>query len=229
MRLDSLDNDQIRGLCFDVDGTLRDTDDQLEDQIYHRIRWLGKAIPEQKLKTFSRKIVMAVEDPGNFLLTSLDFLGIDDRLATIGAFINDLGLMKPRTHTLVPGTIETLHALKHHFPMAIVSARNQLGTQSFLDRFELNEFFVCVVHGQTCRHTKPYPDPVLYAARQMGIPAQACVMIGDTRVDVRAGKAAGSQTVAVLSGFGERDELEKAGANLILSSIADLPDVLLNA
>ena len=228
MRADTLNIDQIRGLCFDVDGTLRDTDDQLEDQIFHWIRWLGKAIPEQKLKSFTRKLVMAIEDPGNFLLTALDFLGIDDHLATTGTFINDLGLMKPRNHSLVPGTLETLRALKPHFQMAIVSARNQLVTQSFLDYFGLNEFFVCVVHGQSCRHTKPYPEPVLYAARQMGIDPQACIMIGDTRVDVRAGKAAGAQTVAVLSGFGERDELEKSGANLILSSIAGLPAILLN-
>ena len=48
-------------------------------------------------------------------------------------------------------------------------------------------------------------------------------MVGDTSVDIVAGKAAGSQTIAVLSGFGEEEELKALGANLILSSVAEIP------
>jgi phosphoglycolate phosphatase len=51
--------------------------------------------------------------------------------------------------------------------------------------------------------------------------------VGDTVVDVRSGHTAGTQTIGVLSGFGEREELMKAGADLILDSIVDLPAVLL--
>jgi phosphoglycolate phosphatase len=53
-------------------------------------------------------------------------------------------------------------------------------------------------------------------------------MIGDTTVDIRAGVNAGAQTVGVLSGFGHEKELVKAGADIILDSVADLPDVLLS-
>jgi len=52
-------------------------------------------------------------------------------------------------------------------------------------------------------------------------------MVGDTTVDIRAGVAAGAQTVGVLCGFGERGELERAGADLILESTTELADVLL--
>ena len=60
----------------------------------------------------------------------------------------------------------------------------------------------------------------------MGVPAQACLMIGDTTVDILAAKAAGAQSVGVLCGFGERDELERIGADLILDTTAVLPQVL---
>jgi phosphoglycolate phosphatase-like HAD superfamily hydrolase len=53
-------------------------------------------------------------------------------------------------------------------------------------------------------------------------------MVGDTTVDIRAGVAAGTQTVGVLCGFGERHELERAKANLILESTTELADVLLS-
>lgn len=53
-------------------------------------------------------------------------------------------------------------------------------------------------------------------------------MVGDTTVDIRAGRAAGAQTVGVLSGFGERQELEEAGADVILERALDLADLLLD-
>ena len=52
-------------------------------------------------------------------------------------------------------------------------------------------------------------------------------MIGDTTVDMRAGKAAGAQTVGVLCGFGEEDELRQLGADLILNSTSDLPELFM--
>jgi phosphoglycolate phosphatase len=50
-------------------------------------------------------------------------------------------------------------------------------------------------------------------------------MIGDTTVDMRAGKSAGAQTVGVLCGFGEEAELRKLGADLILKSTSDLTKI----
>jgi phosphoglycolate phosphatase len=47
-------------------------------------------------------------------------------------------------------------------------------------------------------------------------------MVGDTAVDVKSARRAGAWSVAVLCGFGERKELERAGAHLILDSTADL-------
>ena len=88
-------------------------------------------------------------------------------------------------------------------------------------------YFKVVVTGQTCRHTKPYPDPILWAASQIGVSTGACLMVGDTVVDIQSGKKAGTQTVGVLCGFGERQELERAGADLILDKTTDLSGILL--
>ena len=55
---------------------------------------------------------------------------------------------------------------------------------------------------------------------------EACLMVGDTTVDIRAGRAAGAQTVGVLCGFGEADELRKHGADLILPFPSELVHVL---
>jgi len=111
--------------------------------------------------------------------------------------------------------------------MAVVSARDERSTLRFLDQLDLTPLFQVIVTAQTANHTKPYPDPVLFAARAMDVPAENCLMIGDTTVDIRAGKAAGAQTVGVLCGFGEEGELRRVGADLILPSTAGLADVLI--
>jgi phosphoglycolate phosphatase-like HAD superfamily hydrolase len=59
----------------------------------------------------------------------------------------------------------------------------------------------------------------------MGVRPQECLMIGDTTVDIRAGKAAGAQAVGVLCGFGEEAELRQLGADQILRSTSDLPEL----
>jgi phosphoglycolate phosphatase-like HAD superfamily hydrolase len=96
----------------------------------------------------------------------------------------------------------------------------------FLNQFNLAPYFKCIATDQTCEHTKPFPDPIFWAAKEMGTPPDACLMVGDTTVDIRAGKAAGAQTVGVLCGFGEEGELRKYGADMILTSPAELVQVL---
>ena len=61
----------------------------------------------------------------------------------------------------------------------------------------------------------------------MGVEPAECLMIGDTTVDMRAGKSAGAQTVGVLCGFGEEDELWHKGADVILKSTPELANLLL--
>ena len=56
---------------------------------------------------------------------------------------------------------------------------------------------------------KPHPEPLLFAAKAMGVDPAACLMIGDTTIDIRTGVAAGAQTVGVLCGFGTEDELRE--------------------
>jgi len=130
---------------------------------------------------------------------------------------------------LVPGVDDMLAALHGRYPMAVVSARDEESTLRFLEQFNLTAYFEVIVTALSAEHTKPYPDPVLFAAQRMGVEARHCLMIGDTTVDIRAGKKAGAQTVGVLCGFGEAYELSRLGADLILASTPELKDLLLPA
>lgn len=224
----ALDITRIRGLCFDVDGTLSDTDDQFVQRIAGLLRPVRFVFQGGDPRPFARRFVMATESPGNFIFGLPDRFNFDHQLASIGDLVYRMGLGgHPRPFLLIPGVKQLLHQLKPHFPIAIVTARGQRGTQTFINQFELSHYFNCIATAQTCRYTKPHPDPILWAASEMGIRADECLMVGDTTVDILAGKSAGAQTVGVLCGFGEEDELRRCGADLILPSTNQLSDFLL--
>ena len=218
-----LDTQRIQALCFDVDGTLSDTDD-----IYARkvARYLPRFLfrnPERA----ARRFVMWAEAPGNTLIGLPDIVGLDDELLRLWEWLNRHRPRPMKHFMMVPGIKEMLERLHGKYPMSVVSARDDKSTRAFLDQFELTGYFQEIVTAITAEHTKPYPDPILYAAEKMGVSPEKCLMIGDTTVDMRAGQAAGTQTVGVLCGFGERKELERRGADLILENTAELVDILL--
>jgi phosphoglycolate phosphatase-like HAD superfamily hydrolase len=119
-----------------------------------------------------------------------------------------------------------LKLMQGRYRMAVVSARDEKSTMRFLTQFDLGKYFDPIVTGLSAPHTKPYPDPILLAAQKMGVQPQECLMIGDTTVDMRAGKAAGAQTLGVLCGFGEEPELQQLGADLILKSTSEVAGLL---
>ncbi|MFM8321075.1 MAG: HAD family hydrolase [Chloroflexota bacterium] len=222
--------ERIQAICFDVDGTLRDTDDQWVARVSGLLRPLGFMFPGRRTEAAARRAVMLIEDPGNLALYLADRAGLDNlaaaalsRLRARLARRRRLGLPPVPPPGIIPGVDEMLARLQGRFPLAIVSARGEHATRLFLDGNRLTPFFAAIATGQTTRYTKPFPDPLLWAASQLGVPPSACLMVGDTTVDIRAGRAAGAQTVGVLCGFGERSELLRAGADALLLSTADLP------
>jgi phosphoglycolate phosphatase-like HAD superfamily hydrolase len=224
----TLDISRIRALCFDVDGTLSDTDDLWIQKFTKVMQPFSLLFPGHQVEPAARWLVMTLETPGNFLYHLLDRFSIDDQIARLFNYLarHNVG-RRPKSMLIIPNVKETILRLAGHFPMAIVSARDSSTTFNFLEQFDLKTHFDCVATAQTCRYTKPFPDPILWAAREMNVSPQECLMVGDTAVDIRAGKAAGAQTVGVLCGFGREDELRLAGADLILLSTADLSGILL--
>jgi len=219
----SIDISQIKILCFDVDGTLSDTDNQFVERITGWLQPMSVLFPQFDPRTFARRVVMSLETPGNYLYGIPDRLGIDDEIAALADFIYRLGLGKTtKPFKIIPGIRGMLESLQPHYPLAIVSARGERSTNTFLNQFHITPFFRYIATAQTCKHTKPYPDPILWVADQLNRPPSSCLMVGDTRVDILAAKAAGAQSVGVLCGFGEEQELLDSGADLILRRTPDL-------
>lgn len=213
---------KIKALCFDVDGTLSNTDDLYAQKV-------SKFIPKFLFKDpehAARRFVMWIESPGNALLSLADALHLDDEMVAVINWLSRRRKLSSKKFLLIPGVDDMLEQLHGRYPMSIVSARDEKGTMTFLEQFGLTKYFDAIVTGLSARHTKPYPDPVLLAAQKMNVAPENCLMIGDTTVDIRAGKSAGAQTVGVLCGFGEEPELRHFGADEIVEDTTKLLELL---
>jgi phosphoglycolate phosphatase-like HAD superfamily hydrolase len=216
-----LPTDQIEAILFDLDGTLLDTDNQAVAKLAKRLRpFFG-----QRAHATARRLLMKAESPGNALITLLDMVGLDEPLMT---FTNRLrrrrGVYPAHQFELIPGVEAMIMALKQAgYKLGIVTTRSRYHIDRFLVQFpEIGNVMDASCGLQDTRRLKPHPTPVLLAAKRLGVPPERCLMVGDTTVDVTSARRAGSWSAAVLCGFGEKDELEQAGAHIVLESTADL-------
>lgn len=222
-----IDFSRVRAICFDVDGTLSDTDDLWVNNIHRLLQPVRFIFPQRDPRPFSRRLIMSFETPMNLVYHWLDHLDLDDNAIRMTAFASRISMRQKAARTwIIPRVSETLLALHARFPLAVVSARDEHGTLNFLSQHNLHDYFKAIATSQTCRYTKPFPDPILWAAEKMDVSPTQCLMVGDTTVDIRAGKAAGAQTVGVLCGFGSETELRRAGADLIVASPVELLNII---
>ncbi len=223
-----LDKSKIKAIIFDVDGTLRDTDDEMVRSIELFLLKFEFFISSKKAQMAARSIVMSMENPAQIILHYADKWGWDKFIHQIIQGIR--WLLKPFKNTQSFQTIEGVKAmiaeLSQHYPLAVASAGDEQTVKAFLAHAGIAPYFKCVATALTCPHTKPFADPLVWAALQMGVDIENCIMVGDTTVDLMAGNNAKTQTVAVLCGFGEREELAALNPNLILTTTADLAEVL---
>lgn len=80
-----------------------------------------------------------------------------------------------------------------------------------------------LVCGDTTPHSKPHPEPLLEAARRLGLAPADCVYVGDDRRDVDAGRAAGMRTIVAAWGYlGAGEPPEAWAADAIIAAPSDL-------
>ena len=108
-------------------------------------------------------------------------------------------------------------------PWGIVTNKAMRFTAPLVDGLGLSQRAKVVIAGDTTPHAKPHPEPLLEAARRIGVAPQACVYIGDDHRDMVAGRAAGMATLAAAWGYlGQGEPIDAWGADHVLSAPARL-------
>lgn len=224
----SLDIARIQAVLFDIDGTLADTDDDYTDRLIHLLERIPFLSSRREPHDLAREIITRTETPANFIKAWLDRLYIDEAIGSISDhWHRQRGGDHHNQLTLLDGISDMLDRLKGRYPLAVVTARERRSSLSFLKYYNLSHYFECVVTARSTLRSKPHPAPILHAARLLNVPVENCVMIGDTTVDMRSSRAAGSQSIGVLCGFGQQEELLRSGAAILLENTHEVADLLM--
>lgn len=188
----------IAGVLFDLDGTLIDSAPDLAGAINrvradHGLAPMPLADLRPHVGSGARGMVGAAfgvkpGDPGYKPL----------RDAFLAYYEN--GLL--RATAMFSGVDELLRALEGDgIPWGIVTNKHTRYTRPIVAGLGLAPRAAVVVCGDTTPHSKPHPDPLLYAARALSLPPAAVVYVGDDLRDAQAARAAGMPMIAAAWGY----------------------------
>lgn len=113
----------------------------------------------------------------------------------------------------LPGAKETIERLKKiPVPVGLASASLRQWVDATLKGIGLAGEFETTVSASEVEHAKPAPDMYLLAAEKLGVPAEECVAVEDTRSGVRSAKGAGMYVIQVRASSTALPPIDEADA-----------------
>jgi phosphoglycolate phosphatase len=211
----------FRGLLFDLDGTLIDSRADIVTSVNLMLDELGYVpLPAVQVITFVGEGMRLLIERA--LRASL----AQEPEESLVSHALEMYRGKYREHLLdqthvYPEVYETLEALAH-LPKAVVTNKPHEFTVTILEALDLQKYFRAVIGGDSLPERKPAPAPLLEAARLCEVAPIDCLMIGDTKVDMEAGKAARMKTCGFIGGFRGERELIEANADFLIERFGEL-------
>lgn len=209
---------KVKGILLDLDGTIVDSREAYSEAMKIALEKMGqKATDNKKVTEIPKRL-----EQGLPIDDVINGANVKEFLAFYLKAYYEATTTKAKP---MPCIKETLEKLSRKAKLAVVTMRHVPKSKVVeeLDRFGLAEYISNVVTALDTRYPKPSPEALMKCSNQMGLETYECAIVGDSIVDVRAGKAAGAKTVAVLSGIFTRRELETEKPDLILENVKKLP------
>ncbi len=129
--------------------------------------------------------------------------------------------------TLYPGVKETLeYFTKKNKKLAVsTTARLEMAVR-ILKGLGIINYFEVIIGEEMLQHVKPDPESLFLITEQLKIDPKNAVMIGDTYMDLEAGKSAGMHIIGILHGVDSKEDLEAVGPDAIIKNISELQTIL---
>ena len=219
---------EVETIMLDLDGTIIDS-----VGIYYEI--VKVTLRELNLPQVSTAQIRQANRDGRFLWEKLfpaDMFGDQDHLQdeawAIARRISP-EMFKQRV-TLLPGAEDSLRkAAACGLKLAVVTSTPQQNMPAKLEPLQAAGVFDLLQEIITADDTelrKPSADPLLECCRRLAVDPGGAVYIGDTLIDIQAGKAAGTGTIGVLTGFDTCAMMQEEKPDAIISSLSELSEVI---
>jgi 2-phosphoglycolate phosphatase len=218
----------VDAVIFDLDGTLIDS-----IEIYFKI--VDIVFERLKLPPVSREAILEAVKDGDFDWECVLPDDVKDRKdEIISDAVEIISEIYPRMFgkdlKLIQGADRVLKTIScDGLRIGLVTSTPQQGMvhkMQPLKKAGIDKLFEAIITTDDVKNKKPAAEPLIECARRLQVDTNRSVYVGDTRVDIKAGKAAGMRTIGVLTGFDDRTALEEEEPDKIIQSIKDLPDLI---
>ena len=217
-------------VLVDVDGTLVDSVPDLAFCVDETMQRLGLPLRgEQAVRQWVGNGVERLVERA--LTNSIDDSADPDALSgAMPIFLELYAKNTSKRSRLYPGVMEGLNfLLSEGFRLGSVTNKAERFTLPLLKALGIFDFFEIVVSGDTLPRKKPDPMPLLHAAQRLGINPSDALMLGDSRSDVKAARAAGFQIVCVSYGYNHGEDIRDYAPDAVIGSLAELSVLLKQA
>jgi HAD superfamily hydrolase (TIGR01509 family) len=211
---------KVRGILFDLDGTIVDSKQAYLEAARTAFQAIGQKPPTAQI---------ALQIPKRLEQNQL----IDDLARTNPQHFLDIYLRTFYAITEVktkpiPKIRIALETLQQKAKLALATMRNVPKTTIVeeLEKFGLASYFAYVITAQDTHRPKPSPEALIKTIQAIHVQICDCLIVGDSVTDIKAGKAAGAKTAAVLSGLFSYEELAPLHPDLILKDATQLPQYI---
>ena len=211
---------RFTSVLFDLDGTLLNTIPDLTDAVNAmRMQMHQRPLRQDVVATYVGKGSEVLVRRA--LTDSLDETIEPDRLLQgMELFYQYYHAINGDKTVVYDGVLDGLKSFREQgLKMAVVTNKPGEFTEPLLVRTGLAGFFEHAVSGDTCARKKPDPMPLEHACQLLEAQPQNTLVIGDSRNDVQAARAAGMAVVAVPYGYNEGQGVQNLDADAIVATI----------
>lgn len=126
------------------------------------------------------------------------------------------------------GVVEGLEYLKQCPTVHLGCVTNKAAqfTEVLLSDLGIAHYFAITISGDTLTEKKPHPMPLLHAAAHFGVDPAQCLMIGDSKSDVKAARAAGFQIICTSYGYNHGEDIRNYHPDYVIDSFAELKQLI---
>lgn len=214
-------------VLFDLDGTLIDSVPDLAYCVDEMMKQLDMPVRgEEAVRNWVGNGVERLTERA--LINAVD--GEPDPALMAKAYPIFLELYKDNTSQrscVYEGVIEGIEWVKAQgYRVACVTNKAEAFTVPLLKDKGLYDYFEVIVSGDTCAEKKPHPMPLLYAAEQLGVEPENALMVGDSKSDVKAARAAGFHIFCMTYGYNHGEDIRNYEPDVVMDSFMEFPNYL---
>ncbi len=216
--MDKLDYDV---LLFDLDGTLTDSIDGIVNAVCYACEKLGIRIPTQE------ELLEFIGPPMTHSFTThfgLEGRTLDKAIDFYHDYYSDKGWKENR---VIDGIIPMLEDLKRKGKrLALSTNKPEYYAQQIMDLFGLSKY-MDFIGGSSYEEDRMVKWKVIeHTLKGLGVTDKSsAIMIGDRHYDVEGAKRASIEAIGVTFGYGSREELENAGAIVVVDTPKELSEL----